>query len=443
MIVLLFNIFTLLVSAITLYNFKLGYFIIFCAKFAIPSSVRFEVGGISINIFDVLLIALFLSFIIHKRKLYFNYPRYLKITIVIYVVTTFLFILLSSQVVPLPFQFKSFLKSYLFQELMFVIFGLYAFNGCNVKLYSYILLTIMILCGCYGLYTYSIGMNPYVDGLSLIYADDFSSATLFMDEERGGLEGRVFGTLTHPLEWGQVWCMVLAFFMIVRKKINPIFGIVVFSIGLINIYFSGSRTALMSMIVFFVFYAITLNVRKIFIGGVALSLMFVLFLLFGSNNKTIKNNIIYIESVLFFWDSSVTDQVKVNGSDTEMRQKQLELSIDMMMTNPIGGLGYNYQMYKKERDIEDGLLGMESIVFKKLVEQGLLSLFVFFFYYYAFYKYIKRRSNSQILTTGYFMSYFIGILITGCQGISWTVFLLLPFIFINDYQKKLLIKQRV
>lgn len=409
------------------------------AKIAIPDTARLVLGPFNLSIVDVLTLSLLLSYIIHrsaKQKM----PKEFRLYLLLEVVPAFLLIFISSQVVPLEYQLVSFFKEKLYHEILFILIGFYAICLLKERLYKNINLIIIssIICGIYGIISYFLGTNLYVSALSIIFNGDEGSVVDFLTEERGGLRGRCYGTMLHPLAWGQFWTILLSFCFLVKNKINSFLLFGVLCVGSINIIFSGSRTALFSILLFFFFYFISLNGKKIikylFSGCILTS--FICIVMIGVN----PSNLDYIKSAVFIWDSSSSEKAGVGGSNVGSRQNQLELSLDIAAENP-GGYGYNYQYYVlKNPLVEDkDLLGLESIIFKKLVEEGFLGLFFFavaFYYLYRLFCRIKRKIPSFRLLQGYFACFLCSIILTGIQGYSLIYFIIFLFLYYADIINK-------
>ena len=111
-----------------------------------------------------------------------------------------------------------------------------------------------------------------------------------------------------------------------------------------------------------------------------------------------------------------------------------------MKKNPIGGIGYNYQYYvlQSNRFVTDGLFGLESIIFKLLVEQGIIGLIVFFYTYNLLFRFstaLYRDKRKKMLLYGYFASFLTSICFTGIQGASYLYFMIFLFLILLNTNK--------
>lgn len=434
MISQLFNIYIIIVCVIILYNLQRGFILTLISRIIIPSSVRFSLGSISISIYDVFILTLLVSIIIHHKKYIKKTPNLISKYLYIYILSTFVLIFLSSGYVPYNYQLFSFLKNFLFQTVLYILIGFWVLKNADIRNVIHLTAIVSLLAGIYGILTYILRVNIYIDSLNNVYnvKNDFS---FFMEEIRGGLLGRVYGTMEHPLSWGQYWNLYLCVIYIFKSKINNWLWLALVCIGLINIILCGSRTAIVTQLVFVVFILLSYGIRKIFYI-LPLIYLFIM-LIICSIPKNYKNSgvIDYIESGIFFWDTSKSERAGIVGSSTEMRLSQLRRTIDIMEKNPVGGVGYNYQYYSMDsgRVIDAELYGLESVVFKILIEQGLVGLVIFFYTLYVLYRFaIESIHNIRIkcLVKGFFCTFIVSILFTGIQSASYIFFVIFLF-FIN------------
>lgn len=449
MIYILFNFYIIVVCLIILHNIRIGFLITFISRIIIPGNVRLELGAISIAIYDVFTLAVLFSFIL-KREYRLKIPQTIKKYFYIYTVSTFILIFLSSAYVPYNYQLYSFLKNFLFQTIIYIWIGFYLFKEFEQKKIISILCITSLVAGVYGIYSYITSSNPYISLLNLSYdiEHDFS---YFLEESRGGLHGRTYGTMNHPLSWGQFWNIFLCLLWFYKRTTNKFLVIAVFLVGVSNIVLCGSRTALVTLCTFFLFILASHSIKKILITLSLTCILFtVIFSIFPSWTK--RSDILsYIESGIFFWDSSRSEKSGITGSSKEMRYIQFQKTIDITMRNPIAGVGYNYQYYAQDsnRTIDTDLMGLESIIFKLLIEQGFTGLLIFFYTFNLLRVYYTKKTllrSNKIILNGYFISFLISILFTGVQGASYTFFMIfLTLINYNTNDSKnnslLLVKQ--
>lgn len=451
MIQLLFDIYIIVVCIIIFRNIRVGFLLTLVSKIVIPSVVRFSLGSISIAINDVFTLVLLTSFILHRKELKAKVPSRINKYFYIYVTVTFILIFLSSAYVPYSYQLFSFFKGFLFQTILYIWIGYKVLQNINVSKYFNVICIASLLAGLYGICSYAISSNPYVSAMNLLYGGE-SDFSYFMEEIRGGLQGRTYGTMVHPLAWGQFWNILMCLVWIFKYMLRKYIFISLIVVGCVNIVLCGSRAALVALLIFFIFVLLSYGVKKLLLV-IPLAYISVSALLMVIPQEMKNSGLVsYIESGVFFWDSSYSEKAGIVGSDRTMRIVQLQKSIDIMSRNPIGGVGYDYQYYvlKTDHAIDSELYGLESIVFKLLVEQGLTGLIVFFYTFNMLRTFsIKEKdTKTRTLVNGYFLSFLSSILITGLQGGSYTFFMLFLALLLNktDYDSEnhslLLVKQR-
>lgn len=437
MVIIIIDIIISLIVFACIRNFSFGFLLSLCAKILFPPFVRFVAGPVSIAINDFLLIALTLSFFLNKAfiekktaRVYF--PKGLLIYLGFSYSTTFFLILLSSDATPIDFQFFSYLKS-LIQDLPYAIFAYYALKNFNTKHLNLLFYT-AIFAGIYGIFVYVTKLNPYIDSVSLIYVGE-NRFDFFLEQIRGGLVGRISGTQEHPLTWGQLWGILFALFLIYRDYIkNKVVKYIFIALAISNILFSGSRTSIVVLCCICSFYLISINKKKLLQYLILSFASFLILLQPLREFQYTAGYIKYIESGLFFWDNSYSDAANIDGSNVSMRSEQLETTLNIASSNPIGGLGFNSIQYFSSSSF-DSMYGFESIVFQKIVEQGILGFICFCFSLYLFTKWIFKHVTKDkfLLWLGYFSSYFLSILLTGIQN-TWSFFIISAFFAISKYQ---------
>lgn len=437
--IILLNLLILIVCVVIFYNIKAGFLLALILKILVPSVVRLQFGPINLAISDVMTIALLISYVFHMNKIHAVMPSKLKKYFCIYVCSIPILIVCSTAFVPYSFQLSSFLKGFLFQMILFIVIGYYVLAVSNIRFVINVLCVISIFAGLYGIFSYVVGNNVYVGSLNLLYGSEDVFA-YFMDEERGGLQGRTYGTMGHPLAWGQYWNLFISIVWFLKTYIKKYVFILVFIIGLVNIILCGSRTAIVTLGVFLIFVLLHYGWKRLLIILPSIYLGMILCLSIVPHTSKNAGIIQYVESGIFFWDSSYSEKAGIAGSDKHMRERQLVKSIEVMKKNPIGGIGYNYQYYvlQSNRFVTDGLFGLESIIFKLLVEQGIIGLIVFFYTYNLLFRFstaLYRDKRKKMLLYGYFASFLTSICFTGIQGASYLYFMIFLFLILLNTNK--------
>ena len=437
------NIAVIILGVYIIKDLKKGFCAAICARILIPEVARIQFFGINLAIYDFLIICIAASFFwnLYKGKLSVydgESPAGLLWIIIFYNLSAGALILLSADLIPPEDQFKFLLKT-AFQESFYLIAGVYALRDVDKKYFFDLMIVVAVCAGLYGIYAYMTSSNPYIMSIITTYAED-NGYDNFLTEARGALKGRTSGTLTHPLAWGQLWGLLLSFYAVLSQteKRSARTDIAITFLGLTNILLCGSRSALIMIGVFAVFFFFS---RK---RAVRLKIVAVLFVLFAGVlalpvNESKYPVVTYVKSAVFFWDDSYSYSVGVQGSNADMRLEQLDEVIGIMEAFPLGGMGYKSTDVLEDHPMFERMRGFESIAFRKTIEQGWIGFLCFIISFALFAIWCVRNTSTKkerLFMIGYFVSYFASILVTGIQG-TWFIFLLLPLLYSSGLKKEI------
>ena len=258
---------------------------------------------------------------------------------------------------------------FIITEILIAILGIYTIkNNEDLNLFSKYL-TYSVLIGCtYGLFTYFIKMNPYVQFLSIYYGQEENVAVSFINETRGIIQGRIMGTYMHPLAWGQLLSTIFPFMFFIKKHISKITFWITITLLVINVFLSGSRSTLLPILlssaIIWYYQPIGSKTKQI----VTIFLITPIFLFIPLNKEqstALKETQKTIEASIFFWNKDKSDEVGIKGSSINMRKNQLDESFKIISGfNTFFGLGAGYVRDELKRTGgHPVLLGYESIVF--------------------------------------------------------------------------------
>jgi hypothetical protein len=453
---LIFTAIGILISIIIFLNYSLGFTLVIALRILVPGTVvRFFLGPLDISLNTFLSIMLFVALVLKKQYKGDTMPAKLIHYILIFCISLFVFIPFAP-VIPFMFQIKMVLQ-FIVVDLSIGLFAWYAIRNLQQVKCFCIIIFVSTFIGCvYGIFTYVIGENPYIILVNLMY-DGFDFLSDFYDEGRGLLTSRISGTQDHPLTWGQMLGVILSFFFLMqhgdKKNVSqPIIrnkGLsVLFFIGivliLINIFLTGSRSALFVVFVCLGFVFLSFSLRKkikyIVIGGVCIFFTIIIISAYSSSSK-IDALIAYVS----FWDEKKAENAEIGGSSVFMRTEQLNSTFEILEGGyQLFGLGYGtaYLASPSVQRNQDApineltriqkindLLGFESVLFRKLVEQGCVGLFFFLYFYFKVYWFIRKKQIQQekrkvFIVDAFFLSYLGTIIITGIQGTFYLFFLL-------------------
>ena len=405
-----------------------------CSKIALPSSVRFVLGSFSIacvDFFSLTLLMALLFQITNNNRI--KIPFKIVLFLFIDYFSCFLLIFMSSQYVPIEYQLTSFFKGKILHELVFFISAFYAFSKINIKIDFVPVWIIAISCGIYGIISYYINFNPYITGISILYTGEEEAASSFIEEIRAGLSGRAYGTTLHPLAWGQLWILMTVFAITNKCRIHYLLFYPLITIGFYNIVLSGSRSALIALVFSLIIFMFTVKKLSLIKGLFALCIALLFVFLLCGNLKTNNEMINYVKASFFFWDDSYAKDANITGSGANMRRNQFEIASGIALNNPFG-IGYDYQLYslKEGKEIDSGLLGLESVIFKIMVEQGVIGLIASLVCIWLLVSQILNKGKTiepKLKYLSFCGGYLLNICFTGLQGENWQLFLIFSILY--------------
>jgi hypothetical protein len=276
----------------------------------------------------------------------------------------------------------------------------------------------------YGIYCYNTKFNPYITFLQLVYEADIFFSDAFLNEERGGIEGRIQSTFWHPLTLGGISILLFFFFLCKNIFVKVKSEIIILILLIVNAFLSGSRSALVAVAggLLYLFIVSKWKVKlKILIIS---TLLFIIAGVCFSQIAEFKEYQNMVEATVFFWNDRISEKNNVRGSTAGSRLRQLEGSIELIKYNPLFGLGSGYsKTYLSQYGSHTSLLGFESIIFIVLVETGFLGFALWIIFFYLITK-LRNKAvtsnqewifNKNILNS-FFVVYMIFIVFTGSQS---------------------------
>lgn len=258
----------------------------------------------------------------------------------------------------------------------------------------------MFVC-LFGIFTYFIGRNPYIEFISKYAggnADLAGSATTYAAEVRGGLKSRISVLTYNPLQYA---ILINAFIFIpiyqYFKGKNK-FYIVVIGLMFINLFLTGSRGPLISLILACSFFYIkyqTLKGKLVFISGSVLALILLLTI------PGLDSYASYIKSILFIFSEKASEAADIHGSSISGRLIQLEgvLSVisgskSVIRTILFGfGDGYTHYFLENYGINYEGVGAFEGIILSDLLNYGILGLIVVDLFPWLFVSYCIKTAN--------------------------------------------------
>ena len=362
--------------------------------------------------------------------------RYVVFLVAFYILITFM-----STEMPIGEQLDI-TKHFLYYSVNIILAASCINNKREYVCICHFVILLIIISGIYGLYTYVIQLNPFAELVLLTQEKlgDQGFGSEFLEDERGFLQGRISGLTVHPLMYGGV--LVICFFLLmsyfnnVTNRWGRVFFYLLFSLCIILIVLTGSRSILIGLIWGLFYYFLKLNPRKV----IKLSLLgFVLVMMFGI---TIEDD--FIRSILFFWEEN--DEIK--GSSTSMRIDQIRASFDVINKDIESllfgfGQGWSTQYLSKHGNVPP-FQGFEGIFIFSLVEYGILGTFLYliaiFFPLFKWNSIYVTDLGKKTLIKAFLVSGIVIFTFTGHAYGQW-LYLVLAFLMIRYCSIKELIKQ--
>lgn len=212
---------------------------------------------------------------------------------------------------------------------------------------------------------------------------------------------RTFLTTTYPTAYGTLLCGIILFYIPNLKQLKlPSTRILLFcAIYAANLYLCGCRTAILCTGLALMFWLIKkwpVLPKIILIGAFC----------FGT--------VLYGASVVGHFSQ------ETRGSSLQLRQQQLIFSVVQIANRPLFGNGLSYltkhifetdQYGERIRDPE--IMGMESILFPKLINYGFVGLFTYYlFCAWMFFWFYSKRDQHPTAISGYLIIFAVTIFFT-------------------------------
>lgn len=270
-------------------------------------------------------------------------------------------------------------------------FSLY--NNRQLRSLNSVLIILSIVLSIYGILSGIIGRDYYGQFFGRVFG-----AESYFTPLRSLHRTRLTSFLFDPHLYGFFSSTLFTTVLLLNKNRLLSRPIVLVTLLLLfsGVFFSGSRSSMIAMLVALTIYVVLkgdlkLFVRYTFIVVVAISAALAIP---ATREK--------INSVTEIFTTS--DGGKTGGSNRNMRERQLEISLYLFHQNPVWGNGFNYfnEVLKPDQDIiyKQGLLGAESYLFILLIEGGMVQIVcigIFFLYLLAYFLSNLRRHSDYAL----------------------------------------------
>lgn len=229
----------------------------------------------------------------------------------------------------------------------------------------------VVVC-LYAIGAYLIGSNPYIDFINTTTETGRVMARTYSDTLRGA---RAQGTVSHPITFGGLIVLMLLTVYVVRLSgrlgVRKAVSVSVASIVMLTAaLLTNSRSPLILFFVAVLAFCLSVGfVRSI--KYVVLGLILLAVLLSTSD--------LFLEkflSVVNIFDSSVG--MEQNGSDLAMRGGQFLIALGYFWQSPVWGHGLDATRLIVSSGSNSDLYDAESVLFKLMIDQGILGFIGFF-----------------------------------------------------------------
>lgn len=233
---------------------------------------------------------------------------------------------------------------------------------------------------------------------------------------RGAIQGRTQGTLSHPLVWGQIINVLLLFLLMIKPYLKKSTFFIFFSILFLNAILCGSRTILLSALIGVGLTLLKSSPKKIIQYTVIGLLSAMIALNIASQNKKYQIYVDTIEATLFFWNQEKSDNIEIKGSSVELREKQLAETFRLIQNDLFTGLGQGWidNDYQKNGQ-HPIMLGFESIIYRKVIETGLVGFIIWLIFYLRIYQTVSQYTKKNKIRINWkiiFFPYLISLIMT-------------------------------
>jgi hypothetical protein len=376
--------------------------------------------------FPRFLIIFFLIILIFQnkqlKKQYENSPLYLPLNLVL-----FCLLLIGIFDSRIDLFTKIARPTYFFIENFSLVFLTYFYIKTLddlKKIYNFIMICFIIF-GSYGIINYLTGVSLYNSFIAEMYNSiDFGNLYTIVGDSRF----RISSFAWHPIYYGLLLSLsiLIVVFIYFEKKMqiyrDPVY-IIILSLLAINLFFTNSRTPLISLIIgliFFYLFALKLG-NKIRVALIGIIVIIGVISISPGSLKLIDESI----------DTFTSKGSKLEGSSVEMREVQMAASLLIFSKSPIFGNGFGYITEDlgfssdiNNRKSDSSLSGFESYIYKLLIEQGSIGFFAnLFFFTYLFIHLLKTRKkvdkvgkNLIFLSISMTITFLLFIIGTGDMG---------------------------
>lgn len=434
MIPSIFLLLFLIISAFLCFKIHIGFALVVSCYILVLPFVKVNIGPIGIFFSNAVYFVTVLSFCARlflgqiRRQ---SYSNIFMFSIIVLFVMNMLVVFLSKGVA-IPTQIVK-IFYFLILPISLCIIAWYIYDSKEkIRAFVCVISVTTVLTTVYGVFCYMTMSNPILELVDLTMGDPTRAILSRMEEARGGLVGRTQSTMNHALSWGGT-CLILFYFFKDKSDIHRLFKTIIIFLVVINIFLSGSRSSMLGFIcMLMAYFCLMSDIQKIKVVKYSILAIIILIIFLPMTSFYEKYQGI-IESTIFFWDKDVATEYNIQGSTIEMRLNQLIGAFKLIDGSTFAGLGHGYvEWYQNKYGLHPVLFGFESIVFQKIVDNGILGIFIWaYFFIKLFYTphKIATYGDKQLIQKVHFLQayvvgYLVFALLTGFMA-TFVIFLLI------------------
>lgn len=263
---------------------------------------------------------------------------------------------------------------------VFIFWSLYQRNPQRVsRHFIKAVMSFAVIVGFYSLFETLTRTNPIVN--ALIQTDAYTYDTL-IEEIRFGLKRSQGVFSMHTTNGGGSLLLFLTCYVL--KRYNYIrqtqFNTLVIALLFATVFFTGARSAIAALVCILPICLDKRYLRLKYILPLGLVGLFALIALSG-----------YLDTII----GSFVDTEKVNGSNSDMRENQFNISLYYMLQSPIVGNGISYT-FNTVKLWDKDINGAESIWFTTMINQGILGIIAVALYFLSLIRYCFKRRDPKM-----------------------------------------------
>lgn len=238
---------------------------------------------------------------------------------------------------------------------------------------------ILAVMGLYGVVTWVLQANPYDDALHMAFQ---GKTGIWNGVQSRGY--RVFSTLTNPILYGYVMCIMASLIYLWKRQMNTVLWTGLLALTLFNVFLANSRTGIVAGLILVCVFLLS-KYRLSFRTYCSIALCTVALAVSYFCVPMVRQ---VLDSTIDIFTSGGSH---TRGSTLDLKFDQLRASLYFFHKHPFFGNGFNYfwETIRMEHVAYEGnLAGLEGFGYKLLIEEGIFmitAVIILFFNLFRFF----------------------------------------------------------